>query len=148
MTKTDLPMAGRGFTVRPDLPSQIPVSDEVRQAIALIMGYANSERVPLRASPNGILYTASPRLTDVFHWTAAAPNAAKQGDNIVCTEVVCMAHPDNASKVWVRTKTDAATNNAFPLDAGDIVGFSVENLSELRALIVGNGESLIVGYSL
>lgn len=141
-------MASDKLGIRPPLPSQIPVSDEVMQTIALLLGYCRGERIVLQASPAGILYAASPRLVDVFHWTAAAPNAAKQGDNIVCTEIICIGHPDNGSKVWVRTGKAATTANAIPLDAGDVVGFSVENLSDLHALIVANTERLIVGYSL
>ena len=148
MAKATLPIASDQIGLHPPLPSQIPVSDELRQTLALLLGYAQGERIPLRASPSGILYAASPRLSDVFHWTATAPNDAKQGDNIVATEVLCQAHPDNTGRIWVRTRKDAATDNAFPLDKGDVIGFSVENLSELRALIVANGDTLIVGYSL
>lgn len=143
-----MPLASDQVGLRPSLSSQIPVSDELRQAIAMLFGFSQGERVALNATPSGILYTTSPRLVDVFHWTAAAPNTAKQGDNIACSELLCMAHPDNTGRIWVRTKTAAAANNAFPLDKGDIIGFSVENLSELRALIVANGDTLIVGYSL
>ncbi len=148
MAKMTMPLASDQVGLRPSLPSQIPVSDELRQAIAMLFGFSQGERVALNATPSGILYTTSPRLVDVFHWTAAAPNTAKQGDNIACSELLCMAHPDNTGRIWVRTKTAAAANNAFPLDKGDIIGFSVENLSELRALIVANGDTLIVGYSL
>ncbi len=148
MAKMTMPLASDQVGLRPSLSSQIPVSDELRQAIAMLFGFSQGERVALNATPSGILYTTSPRLVDVFHWTAAAPNTAKQGDNIACSELLCMAHPDNTGRIWVRTKTAAAANNAFPLDKGDIIGFSVENLSELRALIVANGDTLIVGYSL
>lgn len=148
MAKATLPIASDGLRLHPPLPSQIPVSDELRQTLALLLGYHQGDRLPLACSPSGILFTTSPRLVDVFQWTAAAPNADKQGDNIVCTELLCMAHPDNTGRIWVRTKTAAAANNAFPLDKGDPIGFSVENLSELRALIVANGDTLIVGYSL
>lgn len=148
MAKATLPIASDQIGLRPPLPSQIPVSDELRQTLALLLGYAQGERVTLRASPSGILYATSPRLVDVFHWTAAAPNTPKQGDNIACTEVLCMAHPDNTGRIWVRTRSTAAINNAFPLDKGDPIGFSIENLSDLFALIVANGDTLIVGYSL
>lgn len=148
MPTTQLPMASDRLGIRPPLPSQIPVAEQLVQTLAQIIGHYNGERVVLKASPGGILYNASPSLTDVFHWTAAAPNAAKQGDNIVATEVLCVAHPDNTGKVWVRTKKVATVDNAFPLDAGDVIGFSVENLQDLHALIVTNGEKLIVGYSL
>jgi len=148
MPTTQLPMQSDKLGIRPPLPSQIPVAEQLVQTLAQLLGYHNGERVVLKASPSGILYNASPALTDVFHWTATAPNEAKHGLNIVATEVLCIAHPDNTGKVWVRTKKAATVDNAIPLDAGDIIGFSVENLQDLHALIVVNGEKLIVGYSL
>jgi hypothetical protein len=148
MPTTQLPMASGRLGIRPPLSSQIPVAEQFVQTLAQLIGHFNGERVVLKASPGGILYNASPALTDVFHWTATAPNDTKQGSNIIATEVVCIAHPDNTGKVWVRTKKAATADNAIPLDAGDIIGFSVENLQDLHALIVVNGEKLIVGYSL
>ena len=148
MPTTQLPMGSERLGIRPPLPSQIPVAEQLVQTLAQLLGYHNGERVVLKASPSGILYNASPALTDVFHWTAAAPNEAKHGLNIVATEVLCIAHPDNTGKVWVRTKKAATVDNAIPLDAGDMIGFSVENLQDLHALMVVNGEKLIVGYSL
>ena len=148
MPTTQLPMGSERLGIRPPLPSQIRVAEQLVQTLALLLGHNAGNRVVLKASLSGVLYTASPRLSDVFHWTAAAPNTAEQGDNIAATEILCQAHPDNTGRIWVRTRKDAATDNAFPLDKGDVIGFSVENLSELRALIVANGDTLIVGYSL
>jgi len=148
MPTTQLPMGSDRLGIRPPLSSQIPVAEQLVQTLAQLLAHCNGERIVLKASPGGILFTASPSLSDVFHWTAAAPNAAKQGDNIVATEVLCMAHPDNTGKIWVRTKKVATVDNAFPLDKGDVIGFSVENMQDLHALIVTNGEKLIVGYSL
>jgi len=134
--------------IRPPLPSQIPVAEQVIQTLAHLLGQNNGQSVVIRATPSGVLSVASAPLADVEHWTAAAPNDTKQGSNIVCSEVLCIAHPDNTGKIWVRTRQTATVNNAIPLYAGDMVGFSVENLSDLQALIVTNGEKLIVGYSL
>lgn len=146
MAKVGLPIADKAIPISPHLPPSIPVSDEMRQTLALLLGYAYGDRVPIQASPSGILRADGPRLVDVFHWTAGAANDPKQGSDVPCSEVLCMGHPDNGSKVWVRTKSAATVNNALPLDANDVIGFSVDNLSELQALIVANGEKLIVGY--
>ena len=148
MAKLGLPIADKSLVIHPPLPPNIPLADEVRQTLALILGYSNSDRVPLRASPSGILFVASPRLVDVFHWTSSAPTQDKQGSNIPCSEVICVAHPDNTGRIWVRTKVAATSNNAFPLNAGDVIGFTVENLSELWVLIETTGEKAIVGYCL
>jgi len=148
MPTTQLPMGSEVLGIKPPLPSQIPVAEQLVQTLAQLLGHNAGNRVVLKASPSGVLYTASARLTDIVHLTSSAPNQQKQGDNIAATEIICQAHPDNAGRIWVRTRKDAATNNAFPLDKGDVIGFSVENLSELHALIVSNGDTLIVGYSL
>lgn len=148
MAKMTLPIASDQIGLRPSLPAQIPVNDELRQTLALLLGYHQGDRLLLACSPSGVLYSSAPRLADIFHWTATVPNEAKQGDNIVCTEVLCQAHPDNVGRVWVRTRQTATVNNAFPLDAGDSIGFSVECLAEVRSLIVANGDTLIIGYSL
>ncbi len=58
-----------------------------------------------------------------------------------------MAHPDNTGRVWVRTGAAATVNNAWPLDAGEVLSFNVNNLSELQMLIVVDTEELIVAYA-
>lgn len=133
--------------LRETKPSDVRVSDDYIQTIALIVGMCTSGRVALRASPTGIGFNAGAPLVDVEHWTATAPNDTINGDNIQCTEILCVAHPDNAGRIWVRTKEAATTANAIPLDAGDIVGFTVDNLKDVHSLIVASGDSLIVGYS-
>jgi hypothetical protein len=148
MAKIGLPISDTALRLSPPVGTQPPVDDRIQQILALLLGYSRRERVPLSCSPNGILHTASPALTDVVHYTAVGPNEAQQGDNVACTEILCMAHPDNAGKIWVRTRKGALSTNAFPLDAGDVIGFSAENLADLHALTITTGDTLIVGYSL
>ena len=146
MPITNLPLGDRPISTIPDMPSQISVTPELQQALSLILGYAMGKRVPLVASSGGVLSVSSPRIKDVFHKTSAAPNEAYQGPSVPCTEIVCLAHPDNLSRIWVRAMTTATVNNSVPLSAGESFGFVVENLSDLRALIVGNAETLIIVY--
>jgi len=141
-------MESESLGLRIQDPSNVRVSDDFIQTLTLLLGYNDAKRVLLRASPNGILFTSSPRLVDVFHWTATTANAAKQGDNIPCTEVLCMGHPSNGDTVWVRTRKTATVDNAIPLAKNDVMVFSVNNLNELYALIVADTERLIVGYTL
>ncbi len=84
-------------------------------------------------------------LQDVLHYTGVGANDTQQGDSVACTELLIMGHPDNTGKVWVRAGTELATvNNAWPLDAGEVMSFNVSNLSDLQMLIVVSGEKLIV----
>lgn len=148
MAKLQLPLMGQGLSSRSPLPPQSPLSDYVQQALSLIMGYTYSETVPLRASPAGILYVAEPRISDVFQWTSVGASESHQGANILCTQVMCVAHPANTGYVWVRPRSAATTANAIPLEKGQHWTFSVENLNELYALIAALGDTLIVAYSL
>jgi hypothetical protein len=148
MTRTEGIGSIPGFTVRNNIVPQVPLTISVQQAVALMMGYAYGQAVVLRSSPSGVLYVAEPRIVDVFHWTAAGANAPFQGEDIACTQVLCIGHPDNAGMVWVAARRAAATTDSIPLAKNVTFTFSVENLNELHALIVTATEKLIVAYSL
>lgn len=99
-----------------------------------------------KATTNG-REIAMAQIQDIEHYTGSGANDTQQGDNAECSEIMCMAHPDNAGKVWVRARTTATTSNAWPLAAGEVINFHVDNLSDLQMLIVVDGESLIVAYA-
>ncbi len=147
MGRIEESMASEALGLREASPSNVRASDDYVQTLALILGYDDKNRIPLRCSPSGVIATASPYLADVVHLTGVGANDAIQGDSVVCTELLVMAHPDNADKIWVRTRKAATVNNALPLDGGDIVGFTVANLRELHGLVVADGDKLIVGYT-
>lgn len=148
MAKVNVPGLSRGLGVRPPLPPNAPLSDYVQQCLSVLLAYTYGETVALHASPAGVLYVAEPRISDTFHWTSVGAGEAKQGENIVATQVLVIAHPDNTGRVWVRTRKAATTANAIPLEKGDPFTFSVENLNELHALIANAGDTLIVTYAL
>lgn len=87
------------------------------------------------------------QLQDIKHFTGSGANDTQSGDDVACTEIICMGHPSNTGKVWVRTNTPGTVNNAWPLGAGEVFNFGVNNLSEVQMLIVVNGEKLIVAYA-
>ncbi len=86
-------------------------------------------------------------IQEVLHFTGSGANDEQQGSSVICNELLVMGHPDNADKVWVRTDDVATTSNAWPLAAGEVLSFNVDNLSELQMLIVVSGEKLIVAYA-
>ena len=148
MPRQNGPLAGTQLTQKPPYPPNAPLSEYVQQALAVLLGFTNGETVVLKASPAGVLYTSSPRLSDVIHYVSTGAGSVKQGDNIQATELLLRAHPDNADKIWVRTRATATANNAYPLAKGDVINFSVENLDELHIMFAGAADTLIVGYSL
>lgn len=147
MNKLNMPMDGRHLRIVPPWPSQITVDDRIGQTLAMLIGLSYNEAVPLHASPSGVLYQATPRIAEIEHWTATGANQTFTGSDVVSTSVLCLAHPDNSGRVWVRPRIAATVNNAVPLEGGAIAGFTVENLNWLHALIVVSGDTLIVAYS-
>ena len=148
MSTTSLPMDAGGLNVIPSLPPQIPVSTELQQTLALLLGLYQGQRIPVRISQSGVVRFGASPLADVFTVTGVGANYTYQADRKPVSEVLVMAHPDNASLIWVRTRDTATVDNAFPLNAGDMLGFAVDSLDDLHLLIVGAGEKAIIGYTL
>ncbi len=113
------------------------------QADASIVGYLGKAT----AQGREIHGRSGAQLQDILHFTGSGANDAQQGSSVVCTEILCTGHPDNTGKVWVRTGAVATVNNSWPLAAGEVFSFGVNNLSELQMLVVVDGEKLIVAYA-
>ena len=86
-------------------------------------------------------------IQDIKHYTGVGANDAQRGTDAVCHQLLVTGHPSNTGIVWVRTGVAATVNNAWPLAAGEVFSFEVDNMSELQMLIVVAGEKLIVAYA-
>jgi len=142
------PMAVPELDLRPEPAGAIQLTEDMQQVFALLAGYWRNKRVLLKASPSGVLFVTSPQVKDIFHITAVGANYTYQGENIECSEVLVMGHPDNTGRVWVKTNATASTDNAWPLNAGDVVGLGITNLNMLNLLIVVDTEKAIIAYTL
>ena len=134
--------------IMPKPEGGIQLSDNMQQTLALLTAFWHNQRVVLKASPTGVLFNTSPPLEDIFHVLATTGDFAYQGDNVPCSEVMVMGHPDNTGNVWVRTKVAATVDNAWPLAAKEVIGFSVTNLNMLHLLIVTDAEKALIAYTL
>ena len=112
----------------------------IKSAAASVMGFLG------RATSSGREIIGA-SIQDILHYTGSGANDTQQGGNVVCNELLVMGHPDNTGKVWVRIGAVATVNNSWPLAAGEIFVFNVDNLSELQMLLVVSGEKLIVAYA-
>lgn len=148
MAKLGLPIADESLDIYPKLPPNIPLTNEVQQTLSLILGYSNSDRVPLRASPSGILYTCTPRISDIIQWLAVANDELHQGPELPCSIVLLRCALANTGNVYVSVRKTATITNSLPLQKGEWVIFSIENLSELHCLIATAGDVFIVMHSL
>jgi len=135
------------LNLRPPITDAVNLSNDMQQTLALLAAYDVNTRKLLRCSASGILSIASPRLIDIKHYTRTAIDNPTAGDDLLCTEVLVLAHPDNAGRVWVRSGGVAGTTNSWPLAAGAVMGFSVDNLCQLKMHFPVQDEILIVAYT-
>jgi hypothetical protein len=142
------PIAVPELNLQPEQSGGVQLSEDMQQSLALMTAFFLNKRVLLKASPSGMLYVTSPPMQDVLHVTATGTAYTYQGENIPCSEIMVIAHPDNTGRVWVRVNGTATVNNAIPLAAGDAVPVSIFNLNMLNLLIATNGEKAIIAYSL
>ena len=148
MQEIQTPLRCPELDIKGQPESPLTLSDKVQQVLSTLTGFWKNKRVLLKASPSGILFTASPQLEDVYHNVGSGANDDYQGPNKPCTEVVVMGHPDNTGNIWVRTKKVATVNTAWPLSANDVTGFTITNLNLLHILTVVDGEKAIIAYSM
>jgi len=147
MAKIGKPMQVPDLKLSPPIEGAVRLSEDMLQTLALLTGYDVNSRKVLRCSASGILSIASPRLIDIQHYERTAILNPLQGDDLPCTEVILLGHPANAGIVWVRSGGVAATDNSWPLAAGAAMGFSVDNLKQLKMHFPVQDEILIVGYT-
>ena len=146
MAKIGTPMKVPELNLQPEQDGAIELSADMQQVLSLITGFSKNRRIVVQASPVGALRTTSARILDVLHYTATAGNQTKSGADVPCSEVMCMGHPDNTGKVWIRSLVTATVDNSWPLGAGEVMSMSVDNLRDLQMLIVVDTEKLIVAY--
>ena len=141
------PMNIADLDVQPPITGKVRLSDDMQQTLALLCGYAESARHLLKVTTSGVLNTCSARISDIVHKTAAGSPVNMAGDDIPCTEILCMGHPSNTGIVWVRPDAAATVNNAWPLAASESIILTIENMKQLNFLMAVGGEKLIIAYT-
>lgn len=147
MSRVGVPLKVPELNLQPEQEGGIELSENMQQVLSLLTAFSKNRRIIVKASPVGALRTTSARIIDIEHFTGVGANDTQQGGDVPCSEAMCMGHPDNTGKVWVRSLATATVNNAWPLGAGESVNISVDNLRDLQMLIVVDTEKLIVAYA-
>lgn len=147
MTTINKPMDVSELNIQPPLKGKTRLSDDMQQTLALLTAMGADKRRPLRCSESGVLNITDPRIKDIKHYTGVGANDTQQGDDIPCTTVMVMGHPSNGDTVWVRPNKTATVDNAWPLLKREVIGFTLDNLSQLHMLMVTDTERVIVAFT-
>ena len=147
MNTVNTPMKIPELDLKPEPTGGIQLSENMQQSLSLLTAFWRNKRVLLKASPSGVLSVSSARIDDIKHYTGVGANDTQTGNDVKCTEVMVMGHPDNTDMVWVRPDKTATVDNAWPLAKGEVTNFTLDNLKQLNMLFVVAGEKCIVAYT-
>ncbi len=142
-----IPFKIEDLLLKPDFAGRIKLSEDMQQALSTLVGYDGSTRRLLRCSQTGVLNIITPRIQKIVHVSDDEANYVWQGEDIKTTEVMILANSLNAGVIWVKNDAPALTSNGWPLNAKEVVNFSIDNLSNLHIKIPLANDIAIVAYS-
>lgn len=147
MPDINKPMDVPELNLQPPITGKVRLSEDMQQTLALLCAHCGSERKLLSASESGVLNTASRQIKDIVVYTATAEVKEFQGSNTPCTEIAAIAGLSNGDRAWVRPYKVASAANAWPLDKGEVFGFTINNLNQLHVTIQTADDIVVVAYT-
>ncbi|GAI75627.1 unnamed protein product [marine sediment metagenome] len=141
------PLTFDDLPVKPPLVGRPLISEDLQQTVALLVGWDKATRRLVSVSPSGVLHIAQSPVKGIINALAASNGFTGQGDNISTSEVLIKAKPTNTGTIWINISAAAANNVGYPLDAGEYVVFSVNNLHSVNYYFTTKDDWGIVVYT-
>lgn len=147
MPEALIPLTFDDLPVKPPLVGRPRISEDLQQTVALLVGWDKSTRRLVSVSPTGVLHVASAPVKGIIN--KKFPNGVDNYNppDIKTSEVLIRAKPNNGGVIWVNVGTVAAADVGYPLDAGEPVIFSINNLHSLQFFSDNDDDSVIVVYT-
>ena len=142
-----IPLTFEDLPTRPPLVGRPRISEDIQQTAALLVGWDGVTRRLVRCSPTGALYTASPRVKGIINQQSTGIGSTKQFTDIVTSEVMIRSKSTNTGLIWVNVGKAAAENVGYPLDSGEWVNWSMNNLISLHLFFAAADDYAIVVYT-
>ncbi len=136
-----------------DLPTKPPisgrpkVSDDFQQTIALLSGYDGETRRLVRISPTGVIRMGPAKAIGVYNVVANTDGYVISCADCPVSEVMIRAFPENTGRVFLNVGDTAALNVGYPLEGGEWVTLSVNNMNTLSLYIEKNAEKVAAIYT-
>lgn len=144
MFEIDRPFPIVGIPFKPEFSGRQKVDEKLMMTLATLMGWDGEARRLLNCGVGGALQTIAPIAKAIVNVTGSGGNDDITFSDEVTGEIMIMANSSNAGDIWVNIGASAAVDTGWPLDAGDNVIFSLNNMQELQARIVTSGDKLII----
>ncbi|GAI24813.1 unnamed protein product, partial [marine sediment metagenome] len=123
------------------------VSDDLQQTVALLVGWDKSTRRLVSVSPTGVLHVASAPVKGILNLVSDNAPSTQQAPDIDTSEVLIRAKPTNGGRVWVNVGKAAKVNVGYPLDSGEFVIWSINNLHSLHFYFYDDDDKVIIVYT-
>ncbi len=142
-----IPLTFDDLPTRPPFPSQPQISDDIQQTAAMLVGFDKVTRRLVYVNPQGVLHSASPPVKGIINQDSTGAASTKVFTNITTTEVIIRANPANIDNLWVNLDASAAVDTGYPLEAGEWLKLSINNLLRLNLYFVGTTTKAIILYT-
>ena len=144
MFEIDKPFAIGGLPFTPEITGRLQVEEKIIQTLAALLGYDGERRRLLTCSPSGSLNAHSPLADAFINKASTGATEDVTFTDQATSEVMIMANASNSGDVWVNIGAAAAVDTGWPLDAGDAIRFSLNNMLELNLHIITSGDKVII----
>lgn len=141
------PLTFEDLPVKPPLVGRPRISEDLQQTVALLVGWDKTTRRLVSVSPTGALHIAQSPVKGIANILSNTPAYNWNGEDISTSEVLVKSNPDNVRLIWVNVGDVAAANIGHPLDVGEHVVISINNLHNLHIHIIGDTDRVSVIYS-
>lgn len=126
----------------------VELSKDMQQVLSLLTCFVQNKRVVVKGSRSGILYTAPAKLEGMVRITGVGVNDEQVGPDVPCTEVLIIACPMNTGEVYIKPFVVGTAITALPLEQGDSVNWTLDNLNKINLHTVHDGDQVWCCYTM
>lgn len=141
------PLTFEDLLFKPPLVGRPRISEDLQQTVALLVGWDKSTRRLVSVSPTGVLHVASAPVKGILNLLSTGDGTTQQGNDIDTSEVLIRAKPTNSGRIWVNVGDVAAVDVGYPLDSGEPVIFSINNLHSLHFYFTKAADKCSIVYT-
>lgn len=144
MAELEIPFPLKGLPLKPEIKGRLKIDDVLLQTLSAMMAYDGEGRRLLKCALSGSLRTTSPVACCIDNKVTSGEEHNITFGSTPTTEVLVIANPDNGQRVWLNIGAAAGVDIGWPLDAGDFLNISLNNLQDLRLYTASIGDKVIV----
>lgn len=147
MFEIEKPLTFEDLPVKPPLVGKPRMSEDLQQTVALLVGWDKSTRRLVSVSPTGVLHVAQSPIKGVINIKPVITGVDWQGGDISTSEVMIRSISINTGVLWINVGVVAGIGIGYPLDAGEWVCFSINNLHGLYLHFTKVEDTAVIIYT-